>query len=161
MLVDADDLNYLAPWAAIAVHFILPMEQLLDAFRTGSGVPFEAYGSDLVHAIGAASRPQFVNLVGDWLASVAEIDARLPATPPARVTDVACGTAQSSIAIAHGLPGRVRRCHRRRRRIDLRRAGQDHHCRAHRPVSAVLRDASDPDLGGRYDLVTIFEALHD
>jgi hypothetical protein len=28
-------------------------------------------------------------------------------------------------------------------------------------VHPVLRDASDPDLGGPYDLVTIFEALHD
>jgi tRNA A58 N-methylase Trm61 len=28
-------------------------------------------------------------------------------------------------------------------------------------VRPVLRDASGPDLGGRYELVTIFEALHD
>jgi hypothetical protein len=28
-------------------------------------------------------------------------------------------------------------------------------------VRPILHDASDPDLGGRYDLVTIFEALHD
>jgi tRNA A58 N-methylase Trm61 len=28
-------------------------------------------------------------------------------------------------------------------------------------VRTVVHDASDPDLGGRFDLVTIFEALHD
>jgi ubiquinone/menaquinone biosynthesis C-methylase UbiE len=28
-------------------------------------------------------------------------------------------------------------------------------------VTPAVRDASDPALSGRYDLVTIFEALHD
>jgi SAM-dependent methyltransferase len=28
-------------------------------------------------------------------------------------------------------------------------------------VRPAVHDASDPDLGGRYDLITIFEALHD
>ena len=43
------------------------MEALLGAYRTGGGVPYEAY--DLHDAIGAINRPQFVNLVAGWLAS--------------------------------------------------------------------------------------------
>jgi methylase of polypeptide subunit release factors len=65
-------------------------------------VPFEAYG---IHdAIGEINRPQFVNLMAGWLASIPEVDARLRARPPARVADVACGTAWSSIAIARAYP---------------------------------------------------------
>ena len=161
VLVDEDDLNFLTPLAGIAVDVVLPMEQLLDAYRSGTGVPFETYGPDLVDAIGAINRPQFLNLTGDWLGSIPEVDARLRATPPARVGDVAPGTAQSSIAIARAYPGvsvdaiDVDATSIERARHNVVAAGLDGR------VRPVLRDASDGDLGGPYDLVTIFEALHD
>jgi 2-polyprenyl-3-methyl-5-hydroxy-6-metoxy-1,4-benzoquinol methylase len=161
VLVDEDDLNYLTPLASIAVDVILPMEHLLDAYRSGGGVPFEAYGPDLVDAIGAINRPQFLNLIGDWLGSIPEVDARLRATPAARVGDVAAGTAQSSIAIARAYPGvsvdaiDVDATSVERARRNIEGAGLDSR------VHAVLHDASAGTLGGPYDLVTIFEALHD
>jgi SAM-dependent methyltransferase len=161
VFVDEDDLNYLTPLAGIAVDVVLPMEQLLDAYRTGTGVPFEAYGSDLVEAIGAINRPQFVNLIGEWLGSIPELDARLRATPAARVGDVAAGTAQSSIAIAHAYPQvnvdaiDIDATSVERARANITAAGL-----ADR-VRPVLHDASQPELGGPFDLVTIFEALHD
>ena len=99
VLVDDEDLNYLTPLASLALGVCGPMDQLLDAYRTGRGVPFTAYGAGLVEAIGAINRPQYVNLVADWLAAVPEVDARLRAQPPARVADLACGTAWSSILI--------------------------------------------------------------
>jgi Methyltransferase small domain len=102
VLVDAEDLSYSTPLAALAVGVCLPMEALLDAYRTGAGVPYEAY--DVHEAIGAINRPQFVNLLADWFAAVPELDARLRARPPARVADLACGTAWSSIAIARAYP---------------------------------------------------------
>jgi 2-polyprenyl-3-methyl-5-hydroxy-6-metoxy-1,4-benzoquinol methylase len=161
VLVDEDDLNYLTPLAGIAVEVILPMTQLLDAYRSGAGVPFEAYGPHLVDAIGAINRPQFLNLIADWLRSIPEVDARLRATPPARVGDVAAGTAQSSIAIARAYPHvlvdaidvdatSVEQAH-----VNVAVAGLDGQ------VRPVLHDASAGNLGGPYDLVTIFEALHD
>jgi 2-polyprenyl-3-methyl-5-hydroxy-6-metoxy-1,4-benzoquinol methylase len=161
VLVDEDDLNYMTPLAAIAVDVLLPMEQLLDAYRSGAGVPFEAYGPDLVDAIGAINRPQFLNLIGDWLGSIPEVDARLRATPAARVGDVAAGSAQSSIAIARAYPGvsvdaiDVDATSVERARRNVEGAGLDGR------VHAVLQDAGAGSLGGPYDLVTIFEALHD
>jgi SAM-dependent methyltransferase len=161
VFVDEWDLNYLTPLTSIAVDVTLPMEQLLDAYRTGAGVPFEAYGSDLVDAIGAINRPQFVNLVGEWLGSIPEVDARLRATPAARVGDVAAGTAQSSIAIARAYPQVIvdaidvdeTSVERARANIaDADLAGR---------VRSVLHDASTGTLDGPYDVVTIFEALHD
>jgi tRNA A58 N-methylase Trm61 len=161
VLVDEDDLNYLTPLASIAVDVITPMAQLLDAYRSGAGVPFEAYGPDLVDAIGAINRPQFLNLIGDWLRSINEVDARLRAAPPARIGDVAAGTAQSSISIAHAYPQvlvdaiDVDATSVERARTNIAAAGLEGR------VRPVLRDVSAGDLGGRYDLVTIFEALHD
>jgi SAM-dependent methyltransferase len=161
VLVDEDDLSYFTPWAAIAIDVLYPFEQLLDAYRSGVGVPFEAYGPDLVDAIGAANRPQFVNLIGEWLTSIPEVDTRLRAVPSARVADVACGTAQSSIAIARAFPDvtvdalDVDATSIERARANVAAAGLTQR------VRPDLRDASAPDMSGPYDLVTIFEALHD
>jgi SAM-dependent methyltransferase len=161
VLVEEENLSYLTPLAAIAVDVLVPLERLLDAYRTGEGVPFEAYGTDLVDAIGAINRPQFVNLIADWLATMPEVDARLHAAPPARIADVACGTAQSSIAMARAYPQVL---------VDAIDVDATSIAAAQANVAAaglgdrvrpVLHDASAPDLGGRYELVTIFEALHD
>jgi SAM-dependent methyltransferase len=161
VLVDETDLNYLTPIAGLAIDVLGPWEQLLAAYRTGAGVPYEAYGPDLVEMIGATNRPQFVNLIADWLAAVPAVDARLSKTPPARVADVACGTAHSSIAIARAYPLvtvhalDVDATSIERARTNISAAGLDDR------VRPVLHDAGDADLGGPYDLVTIFEALHD
>jgi SAM-dependent methyltransferase len=161
VFVEEENLSYLTPLAAIAVDVLMPLEQLLDAYRTGEGVPFEAFGTDLVDAIGAINRPQFVNLIADWLAAMPDVDARLQAAPPARIADVACGTAQSSIAMARAYPQVF---------VDAIDVDGTSIASAQANVTAagladrvrpVLHDASDPDLGGRYELVTIFEALHD
>jgi SAM-dependent methyltransferase len=132
-----------------------------NLYRTGDGVPFEAYGIDLVEAIGAINRPQFMHLVADWLASIPEVDARLRAAPPARIADVAAGTAQSSIAIARAYPEvSVDAIDVDEASVAVAQANVAGAGLADR-VRPILHDASDPDLGGRYDLVTIFEALHD
>jgi SAM-dependent methyltransferase len=161
VFVEEEDLNYLTPLAAIAVDVLGPLEQLLDAYRTGAGVPFEAYGTDLVEAIGAINRPQFVNLIADWLGAIPEVDTRLRAAPPARIADVACGTAQSSIAIVRAYPGvSVDAIDVDAASITAAQANVVGAGLADR-VRPVLHDASQPALGGPYDLVTIFEALHD
>ncbi|HVM34462.1 MAG TPA: class I SAM-dependent methyltransferase [Actinomycetota bacterium] len=161
VLVDEEDLNLLTPLATLAVGVIGPIEELIEAYRTGRGVPYEAYGNNTVAGIGAINRPQFVNLLADWLGSIPEVDARLRAEPPARVADVACGTAWSSIAIARAYPGvSVDAIDVDEASIEAARKNVDAAGLVER-VRPVVRDAAEPDLGGRYDLVTIFEALHD
>ncbi len=159
VFVDEEDLNYLTPLATLAIGVCGPMEALLDAYRNGGGVPYEAY--DVHEAIGAINRPQFVNLVADWLASIPEVDARLHAQPPARVGDLACGTAWSSIAIARAYPGvTVDAIDVDAASIATARANVAAEGLADR-VRPVVLDVSDPELGDRYDLVAILEALHD
>ena len=161
VFVDEEDLNYLTPLATLAIGVLGPMDALLEAYRTGGGVPYETYGADTWEGIGALNRPQFMHLVADWLGSIPEVDARLRAQPPANVADLACGTAWSSIAIARAYPEATvdaididaESIEGARRNIAAARlAGR---------VNPVVQDASAPQLPGRYDLITIFEALHD
>jgi SAM-dependent methyltransferase len=161
VFAEEEDLNHLTPLATLAIGVLRPIDALLEVYRTGGGVPYEAYGADTREGIGAINRPQFVHLVGEWLASIPEVDARLRTEPPARVADLACGTAWSSIAIARAYPQvRVDAIDLDPESIEVAResvaaAGLDDR------VKPAVRDASDPELSGRYDLVTIFEALHD
>jgi 2-polyprenyl-3-methyl-5-hydroxy-6-metoxy-1,4-benzoquinol methylase len=161
VFVDAEDLNMVAPLATLAVGVLRALDALIQAYRSGSGVPFEAYGEDLVEGIGAINRPQFVNEMAGWLGSVPGVDVRLRRRPPARVADVACGTAWSSIAIARAYPDIT---------VDALDIDEASIAVAQRNVSdaglservrPAVHDASAPKLPGRYDLVTIFEALHD
>jgi 2-polyprenyl-3-methyl-5-hydroxy-6-metoxy-1,4-benzoquinol methylase len=148
--------------ATLAIDVCRPIDQLVEAYQSGRGVPFEDYGAELVAAIGALNRPQFVNLMADWLGAIPDVDRALRrATPPARVADVACGTAWSSIAIAQAYPDAS---------VDALDVDQESIQTAQRNVAAagltdrvhpVVHDAGSAALGGPYDLVTIFEALHD
>jgi 2-polyprenyl-3-methyl-5-hydroxy-6-metoxy-1,4-benzoquinol methylase len=137
------------------------MEALLEAYRSGGGVPYEAYGADIHEGIAELNRPMFVNQLAGWLAAIPEVDARLRAEPPARVADLACGAGWSSIAIARAYPRvTVDAIDVDAASIETARANVTAAGLAER-VRSVVQDASALELGGRYDLVTIFEALHD
>lgn len=161
VFVDEEDLRHLAPLATLAIGVLGPINAVLDAYRTGAGVPYDAYGADTREGIAAINRPGFVNQLAGWLSSIPEVDTRLRTPPPARVADLACGTGWSSVAIARAYPD----VH-----VDAIDADPESVEAARHTVAATglgdrvhpkRRDASDPELTGRYDLVTIFEALHD
>lgn len=161
VLADEEHLAHMTPLATLAVGVLGPTDEVIEAYRTGAGVPYEAFGADTRDGIGGINRPQFVNLVGDWLGAIPEIDSRLGEQPPARVADLACGTAWSSIAIARAYPSALVEA------IDLD-AGSIETARENVAaagledrVTPAVRDAADAGLRDRYDLVTIFEALHD
>src|SRR6266542_3753994 len=161
-LLDVSSLDYIAPMARAVLASIRPIDSLLDAFRSGGGVPYADYGEDLHESQAAFTRPLFENLLGkEWLPAVPEVHERLLADPPAQVADVACGQGRSSIEIARAYP-KVRvdgidsdRASIERARENLVGAGVEDRVTFHE------RDAAAAGLAGRYDLVTIFEALHD
>ena len=161
-LLDASSLNYIAPLARAVLASVRPIDSLLEAFRTGGGVPYAAYGENLHESQAAFTRPLFENLLGkEWLPSVPELHERLLADPPARVADIACGQGRSSIEIARAYPKALvdgidsDRASIERARGNLADSGVDDRVTFHE------RDAADARLAGQYDLVTIFEALHD
>ena len=82
-------------------HLIILTSSLKHS--SGGGVPFEAYGRDIVEAIGVGNRPMFVNwYVEKWMPAVPDIERRLR-QQGGLVADMGCGTGWSSIAIAQRL----------------------------------------------------------
>ena len=161
-LLDEDSLNYVAPFGKFLLGCLRPVDALLDAYRTGDGVPYGDYGVDLHEGQAAFTRPMFVNLLAsEWLPAVSGVHERLVADPPARVADLACGGGISSIAIAKGYPKvHVDGIDLDAPSIDLANRNLTGSGVEDR-VSFHVRDAADASLRGGYDLVTIFEGLHD
>jgi 2-polyprenyl-3-methyl-5-hydroxy-6-metoxy-1,4-benzoquinol methylase len=162
VLLDETSLGFGAPFAQFAVACARPMDELVEAFRSGDGLTFEGYGPDGHRAQARFTRPLFVNLLGsEWLPSIPQLHERLTADPPARVADVACGCGWSSIAIARAYPKVTVDG------IDLDEASieEAQHNLAGTDVEERVRfhcrDAADAAFGERFELVTIFEALHD
>lgn len=162
VLVNEDSTSFVVPLAQGVVGIASAMPQVREAFATGGGVPYEAYGADMRNSIGRGNRTGFLNLLGsEWFPAIPDVDHRLRADPPARVADVGCGTGWSSIGIALAYP-----------RVTVEGFDLDaasiKQARRNAGKSAVadrakfeIRDAADPALAGVYDLVTAFETIHD
>jgi len=85
VLVERESLNYLAPLAQLVAGAVRPIEQLLDAFRHGGGVPYSAYGEDFLQGQSDINRAAFLYELGfDWLPAVKNVNERLQSDPPAR-----------------------------------------------------------------------------
>jgi 2-polyprenyl-3-methyl-5-hydroxy-6-metoxy-1,4-benzoquinol methylase len=162
-LLDEVSLNYAAPFGQMMVAVARPIHLVTEAYRTGQGLRFADYGSELAEAQAAFTRPFYLNLLGqEWLPAVPELHARLSADPPARVADLACGGGMSTIAIARAYEkAHVDGIDLDEASIELARRTLADHADVAGRVEFLCRDAADPGLAGRYDLVTIFEALHD
>ncbi len=162
VLLDRDSLNYMTPMALGVVGMAQALAQVREAFITGSGVPYEAYGADTRQFIGWINRPMFVNLLAsEWFPSIPGLVERLRADPPARVVDLGCGTGWSSISIARGFPKAVVTG------LDLDAASIEEARRntveegVDDRVTFKVANGANPELAGSFDLVCAFETIHD
>jgi 2-polyprenyl-3-methyl-5-hydroxy-6-metoxy-1,4-benzoquinol methylase len=163
VLLDRESLNFMAPIVRLIVGATSPRERILDVYRNGGGVRYGDYGDDLISGQAEINRPPFLHQLGqEWLPTMPDVDARLrQADPPARVADIGCGAGWSSIGMARAYPdARVDGFDLDPASVEMakqnvRGTGVEDR------VSFELRDAGDPKHAGAYDLVTIFEALHD
>jgi 2-polyprenyl-3-methyl-5-hydroxy-6-metoxy-1,4-benzoquinol methylase len=162
VLVERESLNYLAPLAQLVVGATRPLAAVLEAYRRGGGVPYQEYGVDLREGQAGMNRAMFLQQLGaEWLPAMPDVHARLQADPPARVADIGCGAGWSSIGMARRYPKiTVDGYDLDAPSIELARANAAEAGIADR-VHFHIRDAGDPALQGRYDLVTAFECLHD
>jgi len=137
------------------------IDAVADAFRSGGGVPYEAYGEASVAGQGGANRPTFLTtLPNEWLPAIGPLHERLTAGP-ARVADIGCGTGWSSISIARAYPFvEVDAFDPDEISIQMARdhAAQDEiadRVRFHR------EDAAEVTHHGPFDAATAFECIHD
>lgn len=159
VLADPEDVRYRGFNGVEIARAARGLPGLVEAFRTGDAPPALAWAPE-----GRAeyNRAEYLNMLGSrWLPAIGDVDGRLRAEPAARVADLACGTGWSSIAIAKAYPlvsvdgfdldpdaiAAARR--------SAAREGLDDR------VTFEVTDAAGDGWSGRYDLVTIFEGLHD
>ncbi len=162
VLTDQDSANYLAPLAPMIAGAVRPINQLLNAFRFGGGIPYREYGMDFREGQGAINRVTFLqDLPNVWLPAIPDVHARLTVRPSARVADLGTGAGWSSIGIAQAYPHvRVDGFDLDFPSVELARANAAQ-CGLNGRLNFFVRDAADPTLAGQYDLVTAFEAVHD
>jgi len=161
VLLDPDDLNHLVPLARFMASLAKATDRLVDSVRSGRGVSWEEFGEDARLGQEGLNRPAFVQLLGsEWFPAIPDVHQKL-ASGSARVADIACGTGWATIAFAKAYPEvEVHGYDRDQPSIERARQNAREAGVAER-VRFETRDAGDPALAGRYDLVTIFESLHD
>ncbi|BCB77573.1 class I SAM-dependent methyltransferase [Phytohabitans flavus] len=159
VLLDPEDPSHVAPLADLVAGIAAVLGELPDAYRTGGGIPFSAYGSALRRGQGGINRPLFRHELPDWLAAMPDVGERLASKPIARIADLGFGEGWSTIALARAYPGAY---------VDgydtdqaSVAAAQRHAAEAGVGDRVTFQVADASGLAGPYDLVFVFEALHD
>ena len=186
VLVDELHPAHVAPVAGLLAGVALAFPEVVADFRSGRGVAFDEYGAELRHGLGALNRPTFTHEMRAWVDELPDRAAALDAG--GAVLDAGCGVGWSTIALANAFPNaRVVGLDLDAASIEeARRNAQD--AGVADRVEFVLGDAGDSAAARRaaalaaeavmeaegvvgdeeadaaasgFDLVTVFEALHD
>ena len=164
VLLDCLAATHIAPIATCMATIGAVLPRVADAFRTGGGVPYQDYPQG--HVIQAAlNRPAYTHdLVATWLPAIPDVAARLAdAAHPVHIGDLGCGAGWSAITLAAAYPHiTVEGVDNDEASIDLARANAREHGVDDR-VAFTVADLGAVDAGGegRYDLILVFECLHD
>lgn len=159
-LLDRDSLRYAAQQAHLAVGAGQAIDDVAAAYRTGEGVPFDAYGP-LREGQARTNRAELRRRLGrEWLPVMTDVHDRLQ-SGDARVADVGCGAGWAAVAVAEAYP-RVAvdgfdldRPSVERARDGVTRLGLDDRVTVHH------RDAAALDREDAYDLAMAVEVVHD
>jgi 2-polyprenyl-3-methyl-5-hydroxy-6-metoxy-1,4-benzoquinol methylase len=136
------------------------LDRIGDAFRTGGGVPSDAYSDRFFSGLERFTAGWFDNLLlPEWLPAMPDVAQLLEAG--ADVADVGCGRGRALIALAEAFPA-------------SRYVGYDNHApsvEAARQAAEVAgvadqvrfehRDVAADGLPATYDVVTTFDVVHD
>lgn len=161
VLVDRDSLNYLAPFVRLVTAGGIQLPGLLEAYRSGGGVAWEQFGPDMRTGQAEMNRPWFISALGtDWFPSAPALHDRL-SQPGARVADVGCGEGWSSIAMARWYPELTVDGYDIDEASMLVAGGHATAAGVSERVRFRHVDAAAVDGEEIYDVVTLFECVHD
>jgi SAM-dependent methyltransferase len=157
-LADPDGPNIPAAFLTV-VAYLRAEPQITEAFRTGAGVAWGDHDHDVFVGVDAFYRPGYVaDLVATWIPALDGVHDKLAAG--ARVADLGCGLGSTSVLLAEAYP-----------RTTV--TGSDSHAPSIELACKKAADAGVADRvdfqvasaqdfsGGDYDLVTMFDCLHD
>ena len=158
-LADADSPVYLASAFQLTASVYMDEPKIAEAFRTGEGVGWHEHSSCLFCGVEQFFRTGYrAHLVQEWLPALDGVVERLQTG--AKVADIGCGHGASTIIMAQAFP-------------NSRFVGLDYHQdsidrardaarEAGSPPNLAFETASAKDSPGEsYDLVAVFDALHD
>jgi len=159
VLADPSSPAFLVGAMTIAASTAKDEEKIQEAFKTGHGLGWHAHHHDLFHGTERLFKPGYVtNLVSQWIPALDGVDDKL--RQGGSIADLGCGHGASTILLAQEYP-------------NCTIAGFDYHQASidiarKRAAEAGVADrvrfevASAQDFPGEgYDLVCIFDALHD
>ena len=161
-LTGVEDPSFVAPFALLVAGIGEVLPALVDAYRTGGGVPFADYGADLRDGQAAINRPAFLTELGAvWIPAMPDVHARLNGEAPSCVANIGCGAGWASIGIARAYP-----------RVQVYGFDPDGASIEDARRNAAAAGVEDrvnffasgigaADAPDGYDLVCILEALHD
>ncbi|QEC47268.1 class I SAM-dependent methyltransferase [Baekduia soli] len=160
MALAADDSPAFIPGAFQLLSAMIKDEpQITERFRSGEGMGWHEHDHDLFEGTERFFRPGYLaSLTTAWLPALDGVTERL--TDGARVADIGCGHGASTILMAHAFPASTF-------------AGSDYHEDSIAAARAAAERAGVSDrvtfevadakafAGGPYDLICVFDALHD
>lgn len=163
-LLDEDSEHWIAPLVVMPIGGIAAvLPQLVDAYRTGEGLPYAAYGEAMRGGQAGLNGGVYKHHLPGWISRyMPDIDARLR-VPGAAIADIACGSGLSTLALARMFPDAqvhgvdLDDASIADARDNLATAGSDLAGR----VRFTAGNASDEPLTASYLLVCLFDALHD
>ncbi len=158
-MTDDSSPAFLPGFFQIAMGAVSDSPRVIEAARSGDGVGWHEHNHDVFDGCERFFRPGYnANLVPSWLPALDGVVAKLEAG--ARVADIGCGHGSSTILMAQAYPNSTF-------------VGSDYHegsiaTARTRAEEAGVDDrvrfvvgAADSDQGAGYDLVTMFDCLHD
>lgn len=157
-LADPNGPNLPAAFLTV-LGYLRAERQITESFRTGEGFGWHQHDDDVFVGVDAFFRPGYVAaLVPEWIPALHGVEAKL--TAGARVADLGCGLGSTSVLMAQAYP-----------RTTV--VGSDYHAES---IDLARKTAAEAGVGDRvtfevataqtfggsgYDLVTMFDALHD
>ena len=158
-LTDPGSPAYLPGFFQLALGSVLDSPRIMEAARTGAGFGWHEHGTDVLDGCERFFRPGYhANLISAWLPALDGVVAKLERG--AHVADVGCGHGSSTILMAQAFPRSAF-------------VGTDYHDGSIQTARQRARDAAvgdrvrfetaaaSADNGDGYDLVTMFDCLHD
>jgi len=159
VLADPESPVFLPPAWEVPASMWFDQDKAVEAFRSGSGIPWSEHDERLFCGSAAFYRNSYrAQLVQDWLPTLDGVLDKLKAG--ATVADIGCGHGHSTIIMAEAFPrSRFRAFDSHAGSVAAARRNADKAGVSDRAVFEVADARSFP--GADFDLICFFDCLHD
>lgn len=158
-LANEDSPAYLPGAFELALGALAAVPRIVESFRTGAGMGWHEHDESVFHGCEKFFRPGYAaNLLTSWIPALQGVQQKLEAG--ARIADVGCGKGASTLLMASAFPkSEVIGFDYHDGSIAGARASAQRQGIADRVKFEVAPAKTFP--GNDYDLVTVFDCLHD